>query len=72
MSNIATRSQPIPEDPFPPIERFQHKAKLPTYKSIIGVIRYVWKVYCDHKKKMYSVISVKNPISEISITREQN
>merc|ERR1712142_1297949 len=33
------RSQPIPEDPFPPIERFHHKAKLPTYKDIIGVIR---------------------------------
>ena len=42
MSNISTRSsQPIPEDPFPPIERFHHKAKLPTYKDIIGVIRYM-------------------------------
>ena len=41
MSQMVTRSQPIPEDPFPPIERFQQKAKLPKAKDIIGVIRHV-------------------------------
>ena len=41
MSKAATRSQPIPEDPFPPIERFHHRAKLPTHKDVIGVMRYM-------------------------------
>ena len=36
MSQVATKNQPIPVDPFPPIERFQQKAKL-----IIRAIRHM-------------------------------
>ena len=36
MSQMATRSQTIHEDPFPPIERFQQKANLPAYKDIMS------------------------------------
>ena len=61
MSQMATRSQPIREDPFPPIERFQKKAKLPTYKDIIGVIRHmamqkhaITKLSFEVAKRVYS------------------
>ena len=40
MSNVKTRSTPLDEDPFPPCAKFQHKTKLPTYKDVIGMIRF--------------------------------
>ena len=61
MSKIATRSQPIPEDPFPPMKRFHQKTKLPTYKDVIGVMRHftmqrdpVSQVSNEVAKRVYS------------------
>lgn len=40
MSQVSTRAQqPISVDPFPPMERFHQRNKLPTYKDVIGVMR---------------------------------
>jgi hypothetical protein len=61
MSKFATRRQPITEEPFPSMERFHQKTKLPTNKDVIGVMRYftmknhsVNQVVREVKKRVYS------------------
>ena len=54
---MATMSpNPLKEDPFPLIERFQQRGKLPTNKDVIGVMKFLThnKTAFGLTKRVYS------------------